>query len=63
MYINIGLSTVMRANPTATQGEQVLQVVPIIGVGITRPQQFLYQLQASGLVQIFTQQVQVHKLH
>jgi hypothetical protein len=49
MYINIGLSTVMRANPTATQGATSASgSTNAIGVGITRPQQFLYQLQASG---------------
>ena len=49
MYINVGLSTVMRANPTATQGATSASgSTNAIGVGITRPQQFLYQLQASG---------------
>ena len=49
MYINVGLSTVMRANPTATQGSiSASGSTNTIGVSLTRPQQFVYQLQASG---------------
>ena len=49
MYINVGLATVMRANPTATQGATSASgSTNAIGVSITRPQQFVYQLQASG---------------
>ena len=49
MYVNVGLSTVMRANPTATQGSTSASgSTNAIGVGITKPQQFVYQLQASG---------------
>jgi len=49
MYVNVGLSTVMRANPTATQGStSAVGSTNAIGVGVTRPQQILYQLQASG---------------
>jgi hypothetical protein len=49
MYINVGLATVMRANPTATQGATSASgSTNAIAVSITRPQQFVYQLQASG---------------
>ena len=49
MYINIGLATVMRANPTATQGGTTASGSSnAVGVALTRPQQFVYQLQASG---------------